>query len=110
MTTTTTEKTTTETPRHYHAWRSGPTAGEVTVLRKGPTFKTRRAALSWLRERCGELAKVLICRDAACPALDLGDDMPSPEGDGTSQPSPSPEPDPPRTRRRPAPQPGGSPF
>ena len=75
----TTETTTTMKPKsgddtdHYHVW-SGPTAGEVTVLRKGPTFKTRRAALSWLRERCGELAKVLICRDAACPALDLGDD------------------------------------
>ena len=103
---------------HYHVW-SGPTAGEVTVLRKGPTFKTRRSALSWLRERCGELAKVLICRDAACPALDLGDDVASPPGDATSQPDPSPEssrsPDPspapePRTRRRPAPQPGGSPF
>ena len=95
----TTEKTTTT---HYHVW-SGPTAGEVTALHKvGPTFKTRRAALSWLRERCGELAKVLICRDEHCPALDLGDDMPSPEGDGTSKPSP------PRTRRRP--QPGGSPF
>ena len=75
-----TEKTTTiddtEKPKsgHFHVWSGPTTDGEVTVLRKGPTFKTRRAALSWLRERCGELAKVLICRDAACPALDLGDD------------------------------------
>ena len=91
---------------HYHAWRSDQADDEVTALHKvGPAFETRRAALSWLRDRCGELAKVLICRDAACPALDLGDDMPSTPVDGTSQPSPSPEPAPPRT-----PQPGGSPF
>ena len=93
--------TTTTKPKseHYHAW-SGETAGEeVTVLRKGPpTFSTRKDALVWLRDRCGGLSKVLVCRDKHCPALDLGDDVPSPE------------PSPPRTRRRPAPQPGGSPF
>ena len=66
------EKTTTTTTppksEHYHAW-SGETAGEeVTVLRKGPTFKTRKLALVWLRERCGELAKVLVCRDKLCPS------------------------------------------
>ena len=72
-------KTTKPKSDHYHAWWSGETAGEeVTVLRKGPTFKTRKDALVWLRERCGELAKVLVCRDKLCPALDLGGDDPEP--------------------------------
>lgn len=121
---------------HYHAWRSDQTDDEVTALHKvGPAFQARKAARVWLRSRPVKLARVLICRDEHCPALDLGDDMPSPEGDGTSKPDPSPEssrspnpspessrwpdpspapspapapppePSPPRT-----PQPGGSPF
>ena len=67
--------TTTTTVSHFHAWRAGPTAGEVTILRKaGPVFETRKAARVWLRDRRGKLAKVFLCRDDLCPALDLGDD------------------------------------
>ena len=71
----TTEKPKSGAVDHYHAWRAGPTAGEVTVLRKaGPVFKTRKAALEWLRDRRGKLGKVFLCRDDLCPALDLGGD------------------------------------
>ena len=60
---------------HYHVWRGGPSAGEVTVMLKcAEPFPTRKGALVWLRDQHGDLAKVLICRDYLCPALDLGGD------------------------------------
>ena len=72
----TTEKpTTTVTPQHYHVWRGGPSAGEVTVMLKcAEPFPTRKSALSWLRDRRGKLDKVIVCRDKACPEVEPVDD------------------------------------
>ena len=76
------------TEAHFHAWCGGPSASEVLVMLKArEPFPTRKAALEWLRSRCGRVGKVLVCRDDLCPARGP-------------------------TRRRTAPgsQPGGSPF